>query len=165
MTRLIHRIDQVLKAVVVILFALIFVASITQVFFRYVLNSPFSWGEELVRFANIWCIFLAAGYGVARGAHFGLEFFIGKLPQALQVVAQILCHLLVLLLSVFLVASGLQLVTKTLSTVSQMMRVPFGLVYLAIPVGFGLIGIFTVVEIAKLINFLFKRQPKTVRNQ
>ena len=158
MNRIIHKIDQVLKARVGILFALIFVASITQVFFRYVLNSPFSWGEELVRFVNIWCIFLAAGYGIARGAHFGLDFFIGKLPRALQEVGRILCHLLVFFLSVVLVASGLQLVTKTLGTVSQMLQIPFGLVYLAIPVGFAMIGIFSAIEIVKLLRNLVSRR-------
>lgn len=162
---LIHRLDQVLKAIVVMLFAMVFVASITQVFFRYILNSPFSWGEELVRFANIWCVFLAAGYGVARGAHFGIEFFIGKLPHTLQMSAQILCHLLVILLSGFLVSSGIMLVSKTLSTVSQMLQIPFGIVYLAIPVGFTLVGIFSVVELINLLKTFVNRQLQSKATQ
>ena len=144
--------DRALQGIVVLLFAMIFVFSITQVFFRYILNAPFSWGEELVRFVNVWCVFLAAGYGVAKGAHFGIAFFTSKLPMSFQVAIQVLVNLLVLVLCVFLVYSGVQLVTKTMSTDSQMLRIPFGLVYMAIPAGFCLIGLFTILEMLKIFG-------------
>ena len=46
-----------------------------HVFARYVLNHPFSWSEELSRFAMVWMALLAASFVMAEGGHIAVDFW------------------------------------------------------------------------------------------
>ncbi|HXZ44892.1 MAG TPA: TRAP transporter small permease [archaeon] len=46
--------------------------TLAQVFFRYGLNSPLTWSEELVRYLCVWLTFLGASVLTAKNAHLRL---------------------------------------------------------------------------------------------
>ena len=52
--------DKVLAWLVAAGYAVIVVVGFAQVVFRYVLESPLSWSEELVRYVFVWSVFLTA---------------------------------------------------------------------------------------------------------
>ena len=47
-------INKAVELVTVILFVILIVACVMQVFFRFVLNNSLSWTEEVARFSFIW---------------------------------------------------------------------------------------------------------------
>jgi TRAP-type C4-dicarboxylate transport system permease small subunit len=61
------------------------VASVTlQIFFRYVLNNPLPWPEELCGFLIIWLTFLIADVLYKRESHNSVDFITRKLSKAAQ---------------------------------------------------------------------------------
>jgi TRAP-type C4-dicarboxylate transport system permease small subunit len=61
------------------------VASVTlQIFFRYVLNNPLPWPEELCGFLIIWLTFLIADVLYKREGHNSVDFITRKLSKAAQ---------------------------------------------------------------------------------
>ena len=53
--------EESLRFALLALFAVIIVCVSLQVFFRYVLNDPLTWSEELARFSFMWMVFLGWG--------------------------------------------------------------------------------------------------------
>lgn len=91
---LLRRVDRVMEALVVALFAAIVVVGGLQVLFRYVLNASLSWSEELQRYGLIWIVFLALVIGYRRGAHIGMNLVLHALPRSVQVTVGWLVDLL-----------------------------------------------------------------------
>ena len=60
--------------------AIMVIAVLWQVFTRFVLGSPASGTDELVRFALLWLSLLGASYGFGRRAHLAIDL----LPNALR---------------------------------------------------------------------------------
>jgi TRAP-type C4-dicarboxylate transport system permease small subunit len=80
--RLFSYIDRAIEALVIIVFALIVLAGLAQVFNRYFLNLSLSWSEEFQRYGQIWLVFLAVPAAYRRAMHMGVEGLRGLLPPA-----------------------------------------------------------------------------------
>ncbi len=72
------------------------VVVILGVLFRYVLQSPLSWSEEVARYLMIWAASLAISIGVMRREHLGITFLISRIPPSAQKYVAILVNLAVL---------------------------------------------------------------------
>lgn len=55
-----------------------------SVFFRYVLNYPLSWSEEITRLMIVWLSFLGAYVAMRENKHIGFDVIVTKLPPGLQ---------------------------------------------------------------------------------
>ena len=53
-----------------------------QVFFRYVLEEPLPWSEELARYLFVWAALLAAAVTVGRNDKFTISILAERLPCA-----------------------------------------------------------------------------------
>lgn len=60
--------------IIAILAAILSVVVLLQVVFRYALNNPLHWTEEMARFLLIWIVLLGAAIGIKRKSHFPLIF-------------------------------------------------------------------------------------------
>lgn len=61
------------KAVLVLLVTAMTIACLAQVVWRYVLNDPLTWSEELARYLFVWVGYLAAWLAWTRRAHIALD--------------------------------------------------------------------------------------------
>ena len=52
-----------------------FVCVLVQVFYRYVLEAPLPWTEELARYLFVWAAMLAAAVSVGRNDQFNIPMF------------------------------------------------------------------------------------------
>ena len=66
------------------------------VVFRYVLQSPLSWSEEVARYLMIWAASLAISIGIMRREHLGMTFLTSRIPLSAQKYVAILVNLAVL---------------------------------------------------------------------
>ena len=69
-------VSSILVALVTVTFA--------QVVFRYVLQAPLAWSEELARFLLMWMASLSAAYAVKTRSHFALHFVVDRFSPSLQ---------------------------------------------------------------------------------
>ncbi len=70
-----------LRILVGVGFALIVSLTIAQVFFRFALDSPLIWSEELARFLLVWVTFFGAAVVAWDGTHLNVDILFARLPE------------------------------------------------------------------------------------
>src|SRR5690625_1961582 len=68
--------EVILKVLYVLSVALMFIMLISvslQVISRYVFGNPFTWTEEVARYAFVWVTFIGMTIGVKKGTHIALD--------------------------------------------------------------------------------------------
>ncbi len=76
--------DTVLKIgrwIAIVAMALMVGAILVQVFFRYALNNPLPWPEELARFMMLWMTGLIAPMAYRRGGFVAIDMLLVALPE------------------------------------------------------------------------------------
>lgn len=88
------RLDKGVRIMTNVLLALMAIDILIQVFFRYVLQDPLVWTEELARFLLAWMVFLGASSAVHAWDNLRVTYFIEKLPpkafSAIEVTTKLL---------------------------------------------------------------------------
>lgn len=113
--------------------AVMTVLVLVQVFFRYVLNDPLGATQELAIYCMAWVIMLGATIAVRHRTHIGVNFFVDRLPGALQTTARWTGYLLVIGFFVILCKEGWTLTERAMLQTSPSSGIPVGWVVLAIP--------------------------------
>ncbi len=144
MEKLYQNINRIIEYVLILIFALLVVDVLWQVFGRYVLKTSFSFTEEFARFALIWLSILGAAYLNGKREHLSMDFLLRKLsPNKLKIRMQIIEIAMFLFALVVMVIGGGNLVFTTLDLgqVSPAMHVSLGHVYAIVPIS-GLLIMF-----------------------
>ena len=104
-----------------------------QVLFRYVLEEPLPWSEELARYLFVWAALLAAAVMVGRNDNFSISILVERLPVrgrwALDVVGAALGVLFVLIV----LWKGVAMSWRMGGALSPVLQISQGLVYAVIP--------------------------------
>jgi TRAP-type C4-dicarboxylate transport system permease small subunit len=116
-------------------FSVMGVVLLAQVFFRYVLNAPLIWSEELARYLMVWITFLGINYGIRRGVHIEMGYFFAMLPRPLQRAVPVVTQAFLVVCLVLFLPGAFRFVAAQSRIDSSAMQVNMGLVYLAIPLG------------------------------
>ena len=135
------------------IFAVLVIDVLWQVFSRYILNTSFSWTEELARFSLIWLSVLGAAYLNARREHLSMDFLYSKFSESNKKKASVLIEVLIFLFAlVIMVIGGLNLVyiTLHLEQLSGTLRIPLGYIYAILPFSGFLIMCFSVYHISRI---------------
>lgn len=107
---------------------------------RFLFSTSFSWAAESVRYAIVWVVFIGSSIAARRGIHISIDALREFLPPP----ARRPLILLVLAISILFCALMLWFAIQLVATmqgyrqVSPAMQIPMWWVYLAIPVGVGL---------------------------
>ncbi|MEQ8895504.1 MAG: TRAP transporter small permease [Roseovarius sp.] len=94
-----------------------------QVFWRYVLEAPFVWSEELSLLLMTWITFLGAALLLMRNEHLGIEVFIEKMPPLAAKASLLLGRALVLLFCICLVYGAWILMEKTRNSITPGLQI------------------------------------------
>jgi TRAP-type C4-dicarboxylate transport system permease small subunit len=79
------------------LFIVLIILATAQVLFRYVIQYPLPWTEELARFTLVWVTFLGAASVTRRKLHLAVDFFVSKLPLRASRAISFFFYLLILI--------------------------------------------------------------------
>lgn len=120
-----------------------------QVFWRYVLQSSLSWSEELMRYINIWTIFLGICLGVPRGLHTAIDAIYNVVNDKAKKVLKMIVLIISIIFSLSLLIIGARFAFANASQVSPTVRIPMVYVFGCIPIGGLLTLLYTVGEILK----------------
>ncbi len=112
-----------------------------SVVFRYVLNSPLAWTEELASMLFAWLTFVGAYIGSRFRSHIAIDTLVIFLPaRARQALARVVDAGVLLLLAVF-AWQGIRLTITTWSLEFPAMEISRGYLYASLPVGAGLMAV------------------------
>ncbi len=151
--------DHSLELLVMVVVVVLVVDVLWQVFTRFILKDPSTWSEELAVFMLIWVSLLGAAVALNRGAHLGIDYFVGKLPPRKRLYTEIFAFLCVALFSfTVMVLGGIELVTSTLrlEQLSPALGVRVGYVYLAIPISGFFLVLYSVIGLVERLTALVK---------
>ncbi|RHW39276.1 TRAP transporter small permease [Lysinibacillus yapensis] len=133
-------------ALLVIMVALVFL----QILMREVVDYSFSWTEEVARYLLVWVSFLASGFAYQFGAHISIEVFVKKFNDRFNKMIKIIVSLIAIVFAIILIITGMELALENSMNKSPALRLPMGVVYLAIPIGAFL-------QILNIIDLLFSK--------
>lgn len=148
-----EKINRLIEVFLVIIFALLVVDVLWQVFSRYILKTSFSFTEEFARFALIWLSILGAAYLNAKREHLSMDFLYQKLSPIKKKKVSIIVEILIFLFAlIIMVIGGFNLVYTTLhlEQLSGTLRIPLGYIYAILPFSGLLIMYFSVYHISKI---------------
>ena len=118
-----------------LLLVLALVVLFLGIVFRYALNDPLVWTEELARFCSTWIIFLGAAACFKRGSHIGIDVVVRLLPAELQRWTALLVNWLMIGILAVLVIRGFQYTSRSFVMHTTVLQIPIGLWNAAVPVG------------------------------
>ena len=82
------------RGIAIVAIALMVLAILVQVFFRYVLNSALPWPDEAARFAMLWMTGLIAPTAYRRGGFVAIDMLARALPERLGAVLSLMLLLI-----------------------------------------------------------------------
>jgi TRAP-type C4-dicarboxylate transport system permease small subunit len=125
------------NVLIVLIFSFVILSGAVDIFLRYVTHlGSLKWTDEILRYLNIWVVFLGAGVGVKRGSHMSVDFFLRKFfkPDTVKAIQKMMLGIILLTLLV-LVISGTSKVMNYLNVQIQATTMSIAWFYLAIPLG------------------------------
>lgn len=143
----------------IILFVAMTITMFIEVIARYIFSFSLPWTGELTRYLFIWFIFISASYAVTEKAHIKVESIHGILPNRLKGIANLLGTIIWLGLTVLITYLGINYALSMFGSTSTALKIPMGVVYLGIPIGYGLMSIRILIQ---LIRHFKSEEKRTV---
>ena len=100
---------------------------------RNYLGGAVAWIEEGTKFLFCWMMFMGIAIGVYGKKHLGVDFVVSKYPIKTRRVFKIVSDILSIVLFVVLAVYGVKYSAKTMGMLSPIMEIPYGLVYMCVP--------------------------------
>ena len=122
----------------VLLFASLLILLFLQVTLRYGFNAGFSWIEDYSVFCFIWISLLGVALGVSRKSHIAVDSIISLLPAKIRYYSNILNTVLCIAFYGCLFYSGVQFTKLGFVMKSPVLRLPYSVMYIAIPIVCGI---------------------------
>jgi TRAP-type C4-dicarboxylate transport system permease small subunit len=141
------RLDQISKAVCVVLIVFMALEVITAVFFRYVLFAPLRWGEEMARLMMMWIGMLGIAIALKDGDHIGIETVVSRLNKRQRAWCRLVSHLLISVFLVILFYFGLLQAIRAWNIILPALLIPWTWPMLAVPCA-------TVVQLVHLVPMI-----------
>ena len=158
--------DNIEEKALIVSLVITVILTFSQVVLRYVFNNSLSWSEELIRYLFIWQCWLGISIGERYDKHLKVDiimnFVKGKKMKAINLTAEILS----LAFCIFLVYFGMVVVMMAFEkeSVSAALRLPFYIVYMALPFSAFMAGIRYAINIkTQISNFNVEDSEEEVK--
>ncbi|MBU8905125.1 TRAP transporter small permease [Desertibacillus haloalkaliphilus] len=134
MGKIIATMNQIIKYFLIVILTVLIVAVFCQVLFRFVLNQPLAWTEELARYCLIWITFLGAAYAMSLKSHIGMSILVEKSPLLLRRLLTVIAAIVCIGFFWLMIQQGFHLSERSMNQLSPVLRIPMGAIYLVIPI-------------------------------
>ena len=142
-------IDTVFEWVAILATAMVMFLVLLQVFYRYALNNPIGWTQEISVFCTMIIVMLGAAIAFKRGEHISISFFVELLPEKLQKVVTVISNLVSIVFLVTLSYQSWLLSKKAMMQISPTSGIPLGYIILFVTVGMALSALYLLPQIFK----------------
>lgn len=127
-----------------------------QIVSRYFLSFAIPWTEELSRWLYIYIVFIGASEAVSRRDHIAVDIVPNRLGTKTNLMMDVLIHSSFAIISLVIVYRGYTFMERMDRLGSITMDVQMSLLYAAIPLGFTMVFIKSilnsVISLSKLLN-------------
>lgn len=111
-----------------------------NVILRYFFSAGLPWSEELIRYLIIWITFIGIGLAARKDAHVAIDFFAYYMSKKQQRLLMVVVDIVCIVFAVLMIKYSLDMIGQQFISgqKSPALQVPFYLIYLSLPIGFGL---------------------------
>ena len=139
------------------------IATFSQVVFRFVLNSPLSWTEELARLCFVWLSVFGASMALRQGRHISFDyltnkFLIGKFNR-FRIIA---VNLILLAFLIYIFVPGLRYVEIMNTVPLAGTSWPTGILFISFPLASVIMVINLIHDITREVLLLFNRKESAL---
>ncbi len=152
MSAIIRYVENFLKFLVITAIGLMLLIVFFQVISRYVFNYTPSFAEELSRYLFVWIVFLSLPLVAQSGGHMAIETLTSRISGVKLKVCRVLASIFTLAFLVIMTWQGIRMVSIANFQTSPAMVIPMSWVYVVIPFGCGLMGLFVLMDFIKLLK-------------
>lgn len=143
--------DKVLEMVQIGLFGGMVAVGTYQILVRYLFNKPSTVSEELLTYAFAWLSLLAAAYMFGKQGHMRMGFLADRVSEGKRIALPMISECLVFVFgAVVMVYGGIQIVSLTMAQKTASLGIPMGYVYTIVPVGGGLIVVYSILNLIQM---------------
>lgn len=139
---------------ILLIYALIFFTAL-QVFFRYVMNNPLGWTEELARYVFIWSIFLGAAISARDRRHIRVELLQKYIPELGLRTLKVFNGICILAFLAFIIPPAFRYAIYAYRLKAIASQIPMFFVYVSLPLCGLLIAIHYIHNLYKDFTSLF----------
>ena len=143
-----RAIVQLVRWLIIAIFAIMIAVTFAQVISRYLLLAPLAWSEELARYCFVWIVFLGATLGLERGVHIGVDILTNLLPATLQRWLARLNEVLILAFTLTIIVASLPVIEANRLQYSPALGFQMAKIYLAIPLGMAVMALLVLGRLA-----------------
>ncbi|WMS43497.1 TRAP transporter small permease [Acuticoccus sp. MNP-M23] len=136
------------------------ILTLAQIFFRFVLDSPLIWSEELARLLIVWITFIGAAVACWDGRHLNIDVGFGALPLVARSVVRLINAALSVGFCILLISPTLRLVKIENFSEMGALELPSGIVRLPVAVG----AVFMALAIVLRLVYRRRRTARTREN-
>lgn len=151
-------IEKVSGAVCVFCFAAMTLVAILGVFFRYVMQSPFMWTEEVARYLLVWLGFTAINIALRQDRHIKVEVLPKLVPPVTAKIIGYLVDALIAFFFIVLLKQGYLLTVNNIMMASTF-HLSMSWILVAVPVAAALTLVQLFLSVVKKIFSEFEHQP------
>ncbi len=129
-----------------VVFGVITLLTIYQVFARYVLKNPLVWSEAIIRYLMIWIVVLGTAIALRKGLLISVEALLHIVPKKVKKVLQVIIIIISMVFLSLLIKNGFDIMNSLANQKTGSINIPVSWVYAAIPFGsiLALLNCFTV---------------------
>lgn len=137
MNKIINRVLGIDYLIAGLCLTILVLVTFVGVIFRYFLNAPLIWEEEIQLMMITWTIYFGAAAAFRTGGHIAIDMIVDMFPAKIQKVFDILIFLVTTGVLLFLMTNGGALVRQFIRTgrTTNILHIPSQFVYVAIPIG------------------------------
>ena len=144
--------EESLRFALLALFAVIIVCVSLQVFFRYVLNDPLTWSEELARFSFMWMVFLGLGLAERDDQHIAVDFFVSKMPSGAQKVVRLAVEVFCIVVLAVACYQSFGVIQVQAAMRSVALNISMAYFAVVVPIGFAILCLYKFFSIARIVK-------------
>lgn len=111
-----------------------------QVLFRFLLDQPLDFTEELARIVFAWLVFIGAAHALYQAQHFVVDLLYDALPPFARSVAGYLIDAVVILFTLILAWVGFKAALSGPGAILPVLQIPTSTQTLAMPTGLALMA-------------------------
>ena len=147
-----NTLNEAIKYVSAFLLGAMSILVFLQVVFRYVLNAPLDWSEEMASFSFVWMALLGASIGLKRKEHPNLDIIYKFFPDRLKKLADVLISLSIALPLAILCFYGVTLTISMRMQCTAALRYSVSYVYVVLPASALIMLLYVVIDTAKIFR-------------
>lgn len=159
--KILDKLEMALKIICRLFMAIVVAILFYAVIMRYIFHLPPGWSMELSRYMFIWMVMLSAVLVTREQSHIQITFIVRYLPNKVRFVWLNILRILMIGFCWIMVQQGLAIYPTVSEASSPALGISMGWLYLSVPAGGVLMGIYILESIVEsVIDQLKASSPK-----